>query len=304
MLSVVHSMQNNILKKNALIAKADDITRLSYIEKEKLPFENHYAVSNAHSLTQYIYDYRAVEKGVLFALDFFPEGLTSFNTKYSRTKLVSKLYSRRKQYYILNVNSSFQYDIASQSQAESSKEMGILSNGTLEEIDSPDESLKKLRSNIEQYSLHCNYTPDIRTPSNVYFHNNAETTQSHPLYKCTTLNAIDGHSANITVNKGTGYLLFFQKFPNGKYEYSLMLKGEKGATVSIIYDCYKNGKWIVNPLASLTIQNSSTIYQIKTFFEFNNLSNQDYFLVGATVTNGNAVLDNFCLRKMDINPQQ
>ena len=105
------------------------------------------------------------------------------------------------------------------------------------------------------------------------------------------------HSAKIGISKGAGYLLFYQRFDEGSYEYSIIFSGKTGTTVCFLYDLYKDKKWNVMPLATYTISTKGT-FRIGTSFSVSDLNPGEYFLVGAWV-NGEAYLDNFNVVKTD-----
>jgi hypothetical protein len=173
-------------------------------------------------------------------------------------------------------------------------ESGVLKNGDLELLDTPEHSFKKMKDHIGNYELFFENDSSVRTPVNAYFHNATEQTRFHPYYNCTDSNAISGkYSALIKNNRkdALSYLIFNQAFKSGEYEYSILTKGEKETQICLFIDLYHDGKWDVKPLAFFVIPDKR-LYQISVPISVQHLKNNEYFLVGVYVQNGQAYFDN------------
>lgn len=283
-----------------LIIHADDSFRIRQMEK----FHNSIRIfedkKSPQDVSNYIKKYKSVDKKILFAVtwDKTEDGNINTLSDHSKYRHVLSIFfqgNQKKRMHVYTVESKAELMTLSQKKAIE-RESGILTNGDLEILDSPELSYKKYRANIGQYSLFFDYDESKRTPANAYFHNDASYTQYLPYYNCLNSEAISGkNSAKLIVPQGTGFLLFSQKFNEGTYQFSITLSGTKGTEICLLYDLYKNKKWIVMPLAYDVIH-SKGIFKIKTSFSVSGLKSGDYFIVGAWV-NGEALLDNFCLTR-------
>ena len=88
-----------------------------------------------------------------------------------------------------------------------------------------------------------------------------------------------------------------QKFSKGKYILSFLAKAKRGTRLCLLYDLFKDGHWEVVPL-TFFLAPDSRIYRIEKTFSISDLSDNDFFLVGAWVQDGEAFLDNFSLRQL------
>ena len=176
----------------------------------------------------------------------------------------------------------------------------LLQNGTLEEIDSEKESHRKLATNIFQYRSYFTYDGSVRTPQNAYFHV-TEGVERLPSVGIESIRPIDGKdSASIKFNDGTVFFLFSQTFHNGKYSYSFLVQGKKGTMIYPLSWINRDKKWNRILIGLFTIPDSR-IYQISCSIDVDGLKEADYFIVGAKVQNGEALLDDFILnRKEDL----
>ena len=174
----------------------------------------------------------------------------------------------------------------------------LLENGDLEQLDSPEESYEKMRCDIAQYPVFYGVEDRVRTPRNIRFYS---TSNLSSLSFFSALNdfSIDGkNSIRIAFPKGKMLLLFDQRFPSGKYEFSMLVQGKKGTKVSILFSTTTDNEREVRHLASVTIPDKS-VFLISSRFSTDDLSGNDSFQVGAQIENGEAYLDNFSLKKLD-----
>ena len=174
----------------------------------------------------------------------------------------------------------------------------LLENGDLEQLDSPEESYEKLKNDVAQYPVFYGVDDRVRAPRNVSFYS---TSNLSSLSFFSALNdfSIDGkNSARITFPKGKMLLLFNQRFPSGKYEFSMLVQGKKGTKVSILLCTTTDNGREVKHLASITIPDKR-VFLISSRFSTDELNGNDAFQVGAQVEKGEAYLDNFSLKKLD-----
>ena len=176
----------------------------------------------------------------------------------------------------------------------------VLQNGTIEEIDSAQESQKKLVASIPKYSSFPEYDESVRTPQNAYFQVSPKT-ETMPSFGIESANPIDGrNSVFIRSGDGAVYLIFDQPLRNGRYSYSFLVKGKQGTTVQPVYKPHFDRNRHTIPICLFTIPDSRT-FQISCTFDFDGLKDTDYFLVGVRVQDGETLLDDFVLSRKDLN---
>ena len=176
----------------------------------------------------------------------------------------------------------------------------ILQNGSIEGIDSPKESYKKLVDHIADYNLYYEYDESVLTPQKAYFHV-ASGTEKKPIFGIESRSPINGfHSVSIKSKNVNVFLYFEQHFPNGQYHYSFLIKAQRGTLIQPVYNLRFNRKWKLTPICSLTVPDSQ-IYLISTTFVIEGLNEDDFFVVGVRLQNGKALLDDFILVREDIN---
>ena len=301
-LAELHDRYNKRTNQWTLITNDKDYPKIKQREKQNNPIEVYYSDQTIQDIETAISNQRSISKRTLFAITLKEKENGNIDIFSERSKcrhvlsvFFSKNKKERKHVYRIESNA----DIFTLSENKSIEPMsGILKNGDLEVLDTPEQSFKKLKSHIGRYSLFFDYDESIRTPVNAYFYNASIFTDRLPYYNCLNDKAISGkHSAKIGISKGAGYLLFYQRFDEGSYEYSIIFSGKTGTTVCILYDLYKDKKWNVMPLATYTISTKGT-FRIGTSFSVSDLNPGEYFLVGAWV-NGEAYLDNFNVVKTD-----
>ena len=292
-----HNAVNRKGKEWTLITNAKDAGRIRRMEKANNLMITYYSEKGIDDVSSYIMEHRSLSDHILYNIlsTNKPPHLVLPNSELSKYKYVLSVYTqknKKKRANIYSIESKADLITLSQNKPVEPRS-GILINGDLEKLDSAEQSFIKFKNHIGDYSLYFDYDESKRTPENAYFHNGAIFTQYLPYYSCLNDKAISGkNSAKIVTEKGAGYLLFYQKFTSGSYQYSVTFSGKKGTTVCVLYDVYQNKKWGVIPLATYTIP-SKGIFQIKTSFSVS-LKPDEYFIVGARVS-GEAYLDNFCL---------
>ena len=175
----------------------------------------------------------------------------------------------------------------------------LLQNGDLEILDSEEESFSKFCANVSDYASYYNESSKARTAQNMCFRSSGSLS-SMPVFTVSEEDAIAGHSAVISYQDGLAYLMFNQRFHNGKYKYSITLKGEKNTDICLV--CRKNKKkhWELESVALFKIPDKR-LFHINTTFNVNDLEEKEYFIVGVWVKNGYAVLDNFYLEELNTN---
>ena len=175
----------------------------------------------------------------------------------------------------------------------------ILKNGTIELIDSEQESQKKLAKHISNYKAYSEYYRSARTPQNITFHIFSGAVKPASL-GIESVIPIDGqNSASIRYDDGNAFLFFSQKFHLGQYSYSFLIRGKRGTEIQPVYWLRFAGKWTVIPIGLFTIPDSRT-YRISCSFNIDELKeDNDHFLVGVRVLRGEALLDDFVLNRED-----
>lgn len=295
--------QKNIKDKWTLFVPEEDLLRIKQFEKNDNSFSIYQEDKTINDVKAFISDYKTVGKKALFCIILDSETNSNVNQRMDEGKyqhILSVFYqkNRKKRLHVYSVESNASVLTLSNNKTIQ-PESGILSNGDLELLDSPQKSHDKLKSHIGRYALFYDFDETIRTPVNAYFHNDSSFTQFLPYYNCFGSDSISGlNSARISISKGVGYILFYQRFHSGKYQYSVTLKGKKGTTVCLVYDVFNDKHWDVRPLALFTIPNKG-IFKITTSFDVQFPASEDFFLVGAWVNNGEVYLDNFCITNND-----
>jgi len=253
---------------------------------------------NGEKFHQYVSDYKTVYPETVVNVDSknasaYPGGLDyvkklvsiSQNEKGTKRQLIYVLTSDN-QCVPVSLNRAAPY------------QPNLLDNGDLEILDSVEDSYRKLKSGIGQYSLFYTADEKIRTPRNACFLTDSKLS-SLPEFSAANSNAIGGsHSARIRFPKGAADLMFQQHFSGGKYEYSMLVQGQTGTDVCAMYISHSDRGEQAVPLASFTIPDKR-LYRITARFDFDSPGDGDFFTVGASVRNGEASLDNFSLTALD-----
>ena len=285
-----------------LITKNDDALRIQRKEKDNHRIETYRKQVDSEGLIKFIMSYREINQIALFDQivsrqnSSFVHNKINSRNNYRQIMSVFSQKNKKKKHNIYAIMAKANVSVISNNKMIP-PQSGILSNGDLEIVDTPEASQKKFKVHIRDYYLYNDYNPSILTPNNAYFHNDPRVTQYLPFYNCSNEMPISGtYSAFIATKKGKGYLLFYQKFKNGNYNYSLILRGEKGTRVSLICDENRSSKWIVTNLGTFTIPDKR-IFRITLSFEETGLLNNDFFYIGAYVENGSAQLDNFFINE-------
>lgn len=287
---------------NSVLVTGDNALRIGMMEKNNNPFMHFGNLNSLQSVNTFDKKYK--RSGQIALLDILTSSKERVSMKNSNSsnnlRYVLSVFSqknKKKRHHIFSVESKARVFTLSQNKALES-ESGLLENGDLELLDTPEESYRKLAGSIGNYDSFFKYNDSIRTPINAYFHNSGVYTQFLPYYNCSNENAISGNnSARITIKKGIGSILFYQKFYSGKYVLSAVFKGEKDSRISLLYDCYQDNKWNPITLTNYIIEDKST-KKVEIEFDASSLKPKTYFLVGASVF-GDVYLDNFCIKKID-----
>ena len=289
-----------------LITPHNDMGRLKYYGSSNRQWVEPYFLEQNHAdLSNFIEKFKTVNYRLLYDI-VVRSGDTSkvsAKTKDAKYKQVLSLFAqknKKKKHCVYLIESKGSYRSVSSHDMDEF-DSGLLQNGDLEKLDSPERSYEKLKKHITYYEDFYVYDPSIRTPENAYFFNNQAVTHYRPFYTCTSENAISGKSSayiRINAEKEVSYFLFYQRFHNGKYHYSFQVKGKKGTKVCLLYDMNQDKKYEVRPLAYFVLPNTQT-YDVQTVFSVDTLAKDDFFLVGAWVYNGEAYLDNFKLDRID-----
>ena len=177
----------------------------------------------------------------------------------------------------------------------------LLQNGTVELIDSEQESQKKIVKHVSNYKIYPEYYKSARTPQNTTFHVMSGTDKPASL-GIESVMPIDGrNSVSIKYDDGSALFFFSQKFHNGHYSYSFLVRGKSGTEIQPVYWIDLGGKWVLTSICLFTIPDSRT-YHFSCSFDIGEMKEDgDHFLVGVKVVNGEALLDDFILDKEEIN---
>lgn len=303
--SEIHERYNRKKQEYIFFTHSTDAERIAFLGKGYNQIKKYNTNETISDLVSYITNYRRVPQGVLFDIVINSKEPSTISIKQDKSKyrFVSSFFTqknKKKKHCIYLIQSKAKCEPISLTQ-KIIPESGILKNGDLELIDNPETSYEKLKKHINQYALFYGFDKSIRTPENAYFHNPPRLTQTLPSYNCSDSFPISGkYSAVIKNNSknGVSYILFYQKNKEGIYEYSFLVKGTRGTKVCLLYDLYKKGRWEVTNLALFEIPDNK-LYKLESTFCVNDISENEYFLVGAWVQSGEAKLDNFCLKRID-----
>lgn len=173
----------------------------------------------------------------------------------------------------------------------------LLDNGDLEALDSPEESFDKLKANIGIGALdHDGPDPAVRTPRSAFFSSASGNVDATPpeVSVQNDLSIAGDHSARIRAADDAASLMFDKRFSNGKYEFSMLAKGETGTSISVVCEVCKDSGREVRTIAKLTLPDRR-LYRITTHLSIDDLNDDDYFLAGVSVKNGEAYFDNFSM---------
>ena len=188
----------------------------------------------------------------------------------------------------------------------------LLENGDFEVLDTPEDSLSKVKSYLADVSGPASSADEnVRTPKNVSFVASSESSfflRPRERKKKTAFAAefnalndfsIDGdNSVRIRTAGSAARLMFDKHFTNGKYEYSLLVRGGKRTEIIVFYEVCQGGKRQTVPVATAELTDKR-LYQISTDFSVDDLNGEDYFRVGAEVRSGEAFFDDFSLNRLD-----
>lgn len=191
----------------------------------------------------------------------------------------------------------------------------LLENGDLEILDSPEDSAVKLGLCLPEGAA----SPEegFRTPRNAYFFTPlpkktklqallevpwewlAKIVQPKPKRppECNVItgSAIDGNnSARIQAPDVPARLMFEQRFPDGTYECSLLVRGSKGTEITVLCDECRNGERKTVPVATARLTDKRPC-RITARFSVDGLAEGDSFQFGVEVVNGEADIDDVSL---------
>jgi len=297
-----HEQSNRKNDRCLLYIHKEEEYRMKQMENRDYMLETYSSAQSFSDLYSYVSSYKKADITTLF--DMVVDSKTAVNKRidhHNACKLVLSFFSqknKKKRHNVYRIQSDAEVKVLSSSQIIE-PDSGILINGDFERIDSPSDSFKKLKDNISYYSIFFDPS-DLRiTPYNAYFFNDETHTQYLPFYSCSDIDPLSGiYSATIKIRRGYGYLFFTQKFQNGLYQYSVLLKATKGTRVCMLYKTNRNGKWNrLIPLVHFAVPDGR-IYSITKTFEVNDLIKQDYFVIAFWVNGGEAVLDNFSIKRI------
>ena len=135
----------------------------------------------------------------------------------------------------------------------------------------------------------------------------------------------ENSSARIHAPDAPARLMFDRKLPDGSYECTLLVRGNRGTEITVMYDVYRNGERNTVPVATarltdkrpfritarfsvdgLTFPNDFKILSdhgpislTRSQQNFFRLAEEDFFLFGVEVVKGEACIDNVTLTMQD-----
>lgn len=297
----IHDAYNSGRDEYILVSNDEENLRIMRMEKKKNKIyqyirQDNRTIKEIYNQLSYALDQNTLFDIVVNARNSAP--FEPYNNSLTETKHVLSFFSqknKKKRHFVYAIKSLVACPPVSSSN-RISPECGILENGDLEIIDSEQDSYLKLKKHIGTFDPNKEYDASLRTPFNAYFYNAKNIPEPYPFYTCTDVGAISG-KYSAYVKCGTiqqGYLIFYQKFMNGNYELSFLIKGTQGTRICILCDKYTNKKWQPVPLAFFTVPNKGLFHPIVNF-SIDDLEPGDYFLVGVYIQNGEAFFDNFAL---------
>lgn len=186
----------------------------------------------------------------------------------------------------------------------------LLGNGDLEELDSPEESLSKLKTHLAGHALSEDADNPVRTPRNAFFSAGPETGSFLETDVLTDSPIAGNNSVRIQGAPETmksdfyefkpyspdraAFLMFDRTFSTGDYEFSVLVKGKKGTEVCLVRENAGDGSREVRPVATVTLPDKR-LFQLTAYFSAD--GPEDSFRVGVSVRDGEAVFDNFSLTR-------
>ena len=106
------------------------------------------------------------------------------------------------------------------------------------------------------------------------------------------------HSVRIKASGKDVFLMFDREFPNGEYEYSVLVTGKKGTRLRLVYEVYGDRGREVRPIATFNIPDKR-LFQITAHFSVRDLAPGEHFQAGVLVQKGEAYFDNFSLNESE-----
>ena len=301
-LAEVHERENRKNKRSLMYITEEEYFRIKQLEKGRYMLEAYSNTTTDSDLHSYANNY--IKAGITSFFDMIvkssdkPEKKTSLPNNCKQVVSFFSQKNKKKRHLVFKVQSDTTVYVVSNNTILE-PDSGLLSNGDFETIDSLEDSYKKLKSHITNYSSFFSLSDARHTPYNAYFYNDPLYTKSLPYYNCTDINSISGkYSAIIDIKQGYGYLVFYQKIKGGKFQYSALLRAAKGTQICFLYKTSKSDQQ--NRLVPLThfIVPDGRIYSISKSFEVNDLDDQDYFTFMLWVK-GMAVLDNIIIKPVE-----
>lgn len=174
----------------------------------------------------------------------------------------------------------------------------LLKNGDLETLLSPEESHDVLNRHVKGYSSFYDGGEKIQLPAGTLFHSDADPL-SRPELRSTGDVVIDGgHSIRVKLSDGDVYYFFLQKFTNGAYRYSMLVRGETGTQVSAVCRTDKGEGGDIVELSAFTIPDKR-LFELTSDFVVDDLKDEESFLVGLRFHGGEAYFDNFSITRTE-----
>lgn len=190
----------------------------------------------------------------------------------------------------------------------------LLDNGDLELADTPEESRAKINAHLAGHAVPGDADDPVLTPRNAFFSAGAGMT-SRLEFGTSADSPIDGNRSawiRVTPEKerdsydfepysmdGTAFLMFDQKFTDGKYEYSVLVKGKTGTEICLFREFPGDGggaRPVRIATATFTIPDRR-LFRITAHFTVDGLNGDGFFRVGVSVRDGEAFFDDFSLTR-------
>ena len=242
---------------------------------------------------------------------------------YKITKIVSLCENKKKPKYRLIY--SIVPDSANQCVPVSASQIepypaNLLGNGDFEGMDSAEESAAKFRLHVPEGAMTA--SDEFRTPRDAFFSakppekrkmdallevrwdwvRNLINIPQQRLPECGSAYGEDAIAGNSSVRINApdvpARLMFDRQLPDGNYECTLLVRGNRGTEITVLYDVDRNGERKAVPVATAKLTDKR-LYRITARFSVNDLAESDHFQFGVEVVKGEARLDNVTLTLLD-----
>lgn len=281
------------------------------------------AMGDEMTLDEYLAEYARVYPDTLVNIMSREPDAEPEKDGYKLTKIVSLCENKKKPKYRLIY--SIESDSANRCVPISASRIGpypanLLENGDFELVDSGEESAAKFNLHLPEGAMTA--SDEFRTPRDAFFSakppekrkldamlevrwdwvRNLINIPQQRLPECGLASdgdAIAGStSVRINAPDVPARLMFDRQLTDGSYECNLLVRGNQGTEITVLYDVFRNGERETVPVATAKLTDKR-LYRITARFTVDDLAERDFLQFGVEVVKGEACLDNVTLTAED-----